>query len=722
MPLHTMKLPASKPVKPGTELPAADTSAESDVWRMTPLGAGQEVGRSCHLLEFKGKKILLDCGIHPGLNGFAGLPFIDSCDPSKVDLMLITHFHLDHAGGLPWFLQKTPFKGKVFMTHPTKSIYRMLLSDYIKVSNISNHSTNENQIFSEQDLEASMNRIETIDYHEEKEVAGIKFWCYQAGHVLGAAMFMIEIAGVRVLYTGDYSREEDRHLMAAEIPALTPDVLIIESTYGIHLHETREVRENRFTSTVKKIVSRGGRCLIPVFALGRAQELLLILDDYWAAHPEIQEIPIYYASALAKKCMTVYQTFSGAMNANIQNLWNTRNPFQFRHISNLKGMEHFDDVGPSVVMASPGMMQSGLSRELFETWCTDRRNGCIIAGYCVEGTLAKHVLSQPDEITTLDERKNLPLKMSVDYISFSAHADYKQTSEFVRAMKPPHVVLVHGEQNEMNRLKMALKREYEDDAEIEIHNPKNLESVQLCFRGEKKAKVLGSLAEPKKKQGEHISGVLVRRNFNYHIMSAEDLPEQTNMSTSTITQRSSIHFTAPFRALRYHLEQLADQVTELDLATIATADGFDENKALLVFNSIYVMKRDNVVYVEWKANTANNIYAESVMAIVLRVESDPQTREVTNLVMRGNVKDHFMQSFKPLLKEMLAGKYGKDCLEESSADADLFTLMVGVKEVKFNMKTRVVKCEKDPMLREQISNEIKMLYKSVMPVASLHAN
>lgn len=142
------------------------------------------------------------------------------------------------------------------------------------------------------------------------------------------------------------------------------------------------------------------------------------------------------------------------------------------------------------------MMQSGLSRELFESWCTDKRNGVIIAGYCVEGTLAKHIMSEPEEITTMSGQK-LPLKMSVDYISFSAHTDYQQTSEFIRALKPPHVILVHGEQNEMARLKAALIREYEDNDEvhIEVHNPRNTEAVTLNFRGEKLAKVMGFLAD-----------------------------------------------------------------------------------------------------------------------------------------------------------------------------------------------------------------------------------
>ncbi|OWR47933.1 Cleavage and polyadenylation specificity factor subunit 3 [Danaus plexippus plexippus] len=295
---------------------------ESDQLTIRPLGAGQEVGRSCIMLEFKGKKIMLDCGIHPGLSGMDALPFVDLIEADEVDLLLISHFHLDHSGALPWFLTKTSFKGRVFMTHATKAIYRWLVSDYIKVSNIST----EQMLYTESDLEGSMDRIETINFHEEKDVRGVRFWAYNAGHVLGAAMFMIEIAGVKVLYTGDFSRQEDRHLMAAEIPTVHPDVLITK----------REERESRFTTLVSDVVGRGGRCLIPVFALGRAQELLLILDEYWSLHPELQDIPIYYASSLAKKCMAVYQTYVNAMNDRIRRQIAVNNPFVFRHISNLK--------------------------------------------------------------------------------------------------------------------------------------------------------------------------------------------------------------------------------------------------------------------------------------------------------------------------------------------------------------------------------------------------
>lgn len=272
------------------------------------------------------------------------------------------------------------------MTHPTKAIYKWLLTDYVKVSNV---AAAEEMLYSEQDLYKSYERIQAVDYHQEVEVDGIKFTSYNAGHVLGAAMFVIDIAGVKVLYTGDYSREEDRHLKAAEKPDCKLDVLICESTYGVQCHQSRVEREFRFTSLVHEIVAREGRCLIPVFALGRAQELLLILDEYWQGHPELHKVPIYYASSLAKKCMAVYQTYTNMMNDRIRKQIAINNPFIFKHISNLKSIEHFDDVGPCVMMASPGMLQNGLSRELFELWCTSKKNGVIIPGYCVEGTLAK---------------------------------------------------------------------------------------------------------------------------------------------------------------------------------------------------------------------------------------------------------------------------------------------------------------------------------------------
>ena len=140
-------------------------------------------------------------------------------------------------------------------------------------------------MFDEKDIENTLNKIELIDYHQTVEMNGIKFTAFQAGHVLGAAMFLIDIDGIKILYTGDYSREEERHLKPAVFPDDEVDVLIVESTYGRNTHQSREVREQKFIEHVTSIVEKGGKCLMPVFALGRAQELLLILNEHWAQNP-----------------------------------------------------------------------------------------------------------------------------------------------------------------------------------------------------------------------------------------------------------------------------------------------------------------------------------------------------------------------------------------------------------------------------------------------------
>uniref|UniRef100_A0A8R1E3E4 Cleavage and polyadenylation specificity factor subunit 3 n=1 Tax=Caenorhabditis japonica TaxID=281687 RepID=A0A8R1E3E4_CAEJA len=601
-----------------------DGNGNSDSLSFTPLGSGQEVGRSCHLLEYKGKRVMLDCGVHPGLHGVDALPFVDFVEIENIDLLLITHFHLDHCGALPWLLQKTAFRGKCFMTHATKAIYRMLLGDYVRISKYG--GADRHQLYTEDDLEKSMAKIETIDFKEQKEVNGIKFWPYVAGHVLGACQFMIEIAGVRVLYTGDFSCLEDRHLCAAEIPPITPQVLITESTYGTQTHEDRSVREKRFTQMVHDIVTRGGRCLIPAFAIGPAQELMLILDEYWESHQELHDIPVYYASSLAKKCMSVYQTFVNGMNARIQKQIAVKNPFIFKHVSTLRGMDQFEDAGPCVVLATPGMLQSGFSRELFENWCSDTKNGCIIAGYCVEGTLAKHILSEPEEIVSLSGER-LPMKMQVGYVSFSAHTDYHQTSNFVKALKPPHLVLVHGELHEMSRLKSSIERQFQDDnIPIEVHNPRNTERLELQFRGEKTAKVVGSLAKRMPENNELISGVLVKNNFSYSIMDPRDLGGYTSLRISSLNQKLSLHYSGSVRLLMFNLGQLNDDAQLVHHAKLKDSKRGNPTHVIHVFSGKVIVNfygNDSVAVVQWQSNPVNDMYADSAVAAIMHAESNP---------------------------------------------------------------------------------------------------
>lgn len=331
---------------------------------------------------------MLDCGMHPGREGIQSLPYFDVISPKDIELLLVTHFHVDHCAGLPYFTEKTDFNGKIYMTHPTKSIYNYVLLDFVKVS----QTPTEEQLFDEKDVENSLAKIQTIDYHQTVEFNGVKFSAFRAGHVLGAAMFLIEIDGIKILYTGDYSREEDRHLKPAEVPDCEVDVLIVESTYGVQKHETRERREQLFTKYVSEVVMRGGKCLMPVFALGRAQELLLILNEYWTENPQtVGHVPIYYQGNLANRALSVFNTHRNMMGDKLrQELEAGKNPFKFQHYDKLDQIA--DATTPLVIMASPGMLQNGPSRELFVKWAPEKKNGIVFTGYSVEGTLAKKVI------------------------------------------------------------------------------------------------------------------------------------------------------------------------------------------------------------------------------------------------------------------------------------------------------------------------------------------
>ena len=603
---------------------AALQASADDQLTIEMLGAGQEVGRSCCVLKYKGKTIVCDTGVHPAFTGIAALPFIDELDWSTVDAILITHFHLDHAAALTYIMEKTNFRdghGKVYMTHPTKAVYLFLMSDFVRISN----AGNDDNLFDENEMLTSWRQIEAVDFHQDVSIAGgLRFTSYHAGHVLGACMFLIEIAGLRILYTGDFSREEDRHLVQAEIPPVKPDVLICESTYGTQTHEPRLDKEHRFTSQIHHIIKRGGRVLLPVFVLGRAQELLLLLDEYWAAHPELHSVPIYYASALAKKCISVYQTYIHTMNDHIRTRFNRRdNPFVFKHISNLRSLEKFEDRGPCVMMASPGFMQSGVSRELLERWAPDKRNGLIVSGYSVEGTMARNILNEPDEIIGMNGQK-IPRRMSVDYISFSAHVDFAQNSRFIDEIKAQHIVLVHGEQNNMSKLRAALQARFTArGSDVKIHTPRNCEPLVLQFRAQRTAKAIGTIAAKPPAQGDVVDGLLISKDFAYTILDPKDLTDFTGLSTSTIIQRQRVALAVSWNMVRWHLQGMYGRLQE-------GVDAEEGLRTLRIMGAVDVRQSArHELLVEWVSSIANDMVADSIVALLLGIDSAPSSVKMT---------------------------------------------------------------------------------------------
>ncbi|GAW14857.1 Endoribonuclease YSH1 [Xylariales sp. No.14919] len=681
----------------------------SDELMFLCLGGGNEVGRSCHIIQYKGKTVMLDAGQHPAYDGLASLPFFDDFDLSTVDVLLITHFHIDHAASLPYVLTKTNFRGRVFMTHPTKAIYKWLIQDSIRVGNTSSHSTSQ-PVYTEQDHINSFPQIEAIDYHTTHTISSIRITPYPAGHVLGAAMFLIEIAGLNILFTGDYSREQDRHLISAEVPrGVKVDVLITESTYGVSTHVPRLEREQALMKSVTNILNRGGRVLMPVFALGRAQELMLILDEYWGKHAEFQRFPIYYASNLARKCMVVYQTYVGAMNDNIKRLFRERmaeaeaagegggkgGPWDFNYVRSLKSLDRFDDVGGCVMLASPGMLQNGVSRELLERWAPSDKNGVIITGYSVEGTMAKHIVQEPDQIQAVMSRNTnairrapgadsekimIPRRCSVAEYSFAAHVDGQENREFIEEIAAPVVILVHGEQHNMMRLKSKLlslnANRFETD-KTKVYSPRNCEELRIPFKTDKVAKVVGKLASipppghlpsPEDSEPELVAGVIVQNDFKMSLMDPEDLREYAGLTTSTIACRQRLTLSAAgIDLIKWALESTFGSIEELPETKLKnksdsseTTNSKDEMKdvdeeiahvvaAYLVMGCVTVRYRSNgEVELEWEGNMLNDGIADAVMAVLLSTESSPAAvKRSASKHSHSHSRDHELPSRNP---------------------------------------------------------------------------
>eukprot|EP00501_MAST-03F_sp_TOSAG23-6_P000501 GSMAST32.ASY1.ANO1.515.1 assembled CDS len=632
---------------------------------MMPLGSGREVGRSCHLLKYKGKQILFDCA----------LPFFDEIDPASVDVLLLTHFHVDHAASLPYFTEKTTFKGRVFMTHPTKAVMKVMLSDYMKVSQIGDNDL----LYNDKDLESCMAKVELLDFHQECEVAGIRFWAYQAGHVLGAAMFAVEIAGIRVLYTGDYSRGEDRHLKAAEIPDFSP--------------EKQPEREKRLLEI--------GRCLMPIWALGRAQELCLILDEYWEANPNLQSIPIYYASKLANKALRVYETYTNMMNNRIRRRADMHgNPFAFQHISNLKSLNEFED--------------SGISRQLLERWASNERNGVVLAGYNTQGTLAHKLIDEPKEITALSGQI-LQRKCSIDVVSFSAHADFLETKDFVEKLKPRHVILVHGDPNVMSRLKNKFARMYKQqikEGTFNVHNPQNGTPA-------KRAKHFHNtlLNTP-----QRVGGFLVSRDFKLQLLDAEDICSHTELSIGMVRQRQHVTFYHSLDSLIMLLERISDDSKKKNVKASeerqrGQIDGDIQSYRVCDTVTVTWYGKLRRITLEWNSGPVADMVADSIVSMAMLAQSsvaDKKTsgkKRVSSEASTAGDDDEFN-----MIKNLLRSQFGREAVEVNSKTR-LIVVNVDGRRAEIDERNKAV--TGDPELSTTIKSVLRRVQSAMYPVISI---
>lgn len=386
-----------------------------------------------------------------------------------LDAVIISHFHLDHCGALPFFTEMCGYDGPIYMTHPTKAICPILLEDYRKITV---ERKGETKFFTSDMIKNCMKKVIPINLHQTLKVDDdIEIKAYYAGHVLGAAMIYVRVGQESVVYTGDYNMTPDRHLGSAWIDKVRPDVLITESTYATTIRDSKRSRERDFLTKVHECVANGGNVIIPVFALGRAQELCILIESYWERMG--LDVPIYFSTGLTERATEYYKLFINWTNQKIKSTFAQRNAFDFKHIKAWdKG--NLDLPGPMVLFATPGMLNAGTSLQVFQKWAPDPKNMVIMPGYCVAGTVGAKVLLGL-KVIEVDKFTKFEVNLQVRNLSFSAHADAKGIMQLIRMCEPRNVVLVHGERGKMDFLRSNIMKEFG----IACYMPANGSSIKM---------------------------------------------------------------------------------------------------------------------------------------------------------------------------------------------------------------------------------------------------
>ncbi|XP_027360928.1 cleavage and polyadenylation specificity factor subunit 3-II isoform X2 [Abrus precatorius] len=423
------------------------------------LGAGQEVGKSCVVVTMNGKRIMFDCGMHMGYSDRRSYPDFTLISPNRdfnsaLSCIIITHFHLDHIGALAYFTEVCGYNGPVYMTYPTKALAPLMLEDYRKVMV---DRQGEEEHFTSDHIAECMKKVIAVDLR-------------QTVQVLGAAMFYAKVGDTKIVYTGDYNMTADRHLGAAQIDRLRLDLLITESTYATTIRDSKYAREREFLKAVHKCVSGGGKVLIPTFALGRAQELCILLDDYWERMN--LKVPIYFSAGLTIQANMYYKMLISWTSQKIKDTYSNHNAFDFKNVHQFE-RSMIDAPGPCVLFATPGMITGGFSLEAFKHWAPSENNLVTLPGYCVAGTIGHKLMSGKPTKIDLDPDTQIDVRCQVHQLAFSPHTDSKGIMDLVKFLSPKHVILVHGEKPKM----ASLKEKIHSELGIQCYDPANNETI-----------------------------------------------------------------------------------------------------------------------------------------------------------------------------------------------------------------------------------------------------
>ena len=460
---------------------------DNDWVRLTSMGGFKEVGRSCMLLQTPNSKVMLDCGVNvAGPDEKTAFPFLNVPEFSiqELDAVIVSHAHLDHCGFVP-YLYHYGYDGPVYCTTPTRDLMTLLQMDHIDIS----HKEDNPLPFTVKDIQEEIKHTICLDYGEVTDISSdIKLTFHNAGHILGSAMSHLHIGDGthNMVYTGDFKYERSRLLEPATTKFPRIESLVMESTYGGRedVQPSRNNAEKELMKTIYKTLKRGGKVLVPVFAVGRAQELMIVLEEYMR-HGMIEEVPIYI-DGMIWEATAIHTARPEQLSKDLRDqIFHVgRNPFvsdQFIKVQNINERKDIVEGEPAVILSTSGMLTGGNSVQYLKWLCEDEKNTIIFVGYQSEGSLGRRIQKGVKEIPLEnDEGKTqiYNIKLEVKTIhGFSGHSNRRQLMEFAKRIhpRPNKIIMCHGDAHKTVDLASSVHRSYK----VETKTPLNLEATRL---------------------------------------------------------------------------------------------------------------------------------------------------------------------------------------------------------------------------------------------------
>ncbi len=451
--------------------------------RISFLGGARQVGRSCLFLQTPESKILLDCGIDIAASNAEKFPYLNvpEFDIKSIDAVIISHAHLDHSGLLP-YLYRLGYRGPCYMTTPTRDIGALLALDYIGVS----YKQAVTPLYKISDINTMVKHSIDLNYNEVTDITpDVRLTFYNAGHTLGSSMIHLNISNGlhNLLYTSDFkfARTHVLELATCKFPRL--ETLIIESTYGSRqdILPTRHESEEILIKIINKTIKQKGKALVPVLGVGRAQEVMMIVDAA-VKQGKLPNVPIY-VDGLVWDVTAIHTAYPEFLSSSLRTqIFQDKSPFTsglFKRVGSPQERREVIEGKPCIILATSGMLVGGASQEYFKELADNKKNSITFVSYQGKGSLGRQVQEGLKEVRFPGEKEEIvPVKLEVATIDgLTGHAGRNELLSFVNAISPTprKIIIQHGEQSKSLDLASTLYKLHK----IETNVPRNLETLRL---------------------------------------------------------------------------------------------------------------------------------------------------------------------------------------------------------------------------------------------------